>query len=262
MNSDRPIVNQERGQWYTDGALPTPDPAAVILQAPTREYPAAISGHLREFGLPCQVWHDKNGLGAATATYSAIVSAASQYPDRHILFCEDDISFHPRFGAIVRATQIPWNVGVVSFCDMREMPTGSPDGLYTLSALGCDGRGWWGNQCILIHRDVAQWLITRSFFEAHIEESRGVRAHRAAYEDGGKNCSDIRLSLLVDQHPIRRRYAVHVPSLALHIGQRSICFPDRSPTLGERETRNYASEDWSPRANSSSVIARGKGDVR
>jgi hypothetical protein len=57
------------------------------------------------------------------------------------------------------------------------------------------------------------------------------------YDDEGRNCADIRLALIVHCQPERNCYAVHVPSLFLHLGHESLCFPGRS--MGERSTRNW-----------------------
>lgn len=66
----------------------------------------------------------------------------------------------------------------------------------------------------------------------------GIRVHDATYHDGGRNCSDIRLALLIHLHGgDRRNYAVHVPSLFKHVGTTSVCFPGRG--MGERDTRNW-----------------------
>ena len=61
--------------------------------------------------------------------------------------------------------------------------------------------------------------------------------HRVTYDDEGRNCADIRLALIVHGQPVRNWYAVHVPSLFLHQGHQSLCFPGRS--MGERSTRNW-----------------------
>ena len=123
----------------------------------------------------------------------------------------------------------------------RQVPEYAPPGLYRRSPLGSDGRGWWGNQALLIHRDSVAMLMREDWFGPRIEASRGIRAHIATYEDDGRNCSDIRLSLLIHYHGgDRSDYAVHVPSLFKHVGHESACFPGRG--MGERETRNWIAD--------------------
>mgnify|MGYP006275356233 CR=1 FL=1 len=182
------------------------------------------------------VYEDSHMDGAAVSTRNAINLAAER--GGHVLFLEDDIIVAPDALKIIPEVIFPENVGVISFCDMREIKEFSPNGLYICSALGSDQRGWWGNQAILIHRDIVKILSRQDWFDREIENSRGVRAHIESYCDAGSNCSDIRLSLIVNKHGgARNHYAVFVPSLFKHVGHESVCFPGRG--MGERETRNW-----------------------
>jgi hypothetical protein len=141
--------------------------------------------------------------------------------------------------------EFPDDVGVISLCDMREMPSGCHDGIYPRRANGTDGNGWWGNQAMLIHPETVALLDSFEWFCETVEGWRGVRAHAVAYADNGKNCSDIRMSMIVHHFGgYRNKYAVHVPSLFRHMGQRSVCFPERLPELGERETRNWIGDRY------------------
>jgi hypothetical protein len=179
---------------------------------------------------------DDGDDGAAIATRDALARAAGQ--GRHVLFLEDDLLVDVEAPGRIAATQFPADVAVISFCDMREVPEYSPDGLYLRSPLGSDGRGWWGNQALLIHRDIIAMCAIRNWFAEDLEAMPGIRVHDATYHDGGRNCSDIRLALLVHLHGgDRRNYAVHVPSLFKHVGTTSVCFPGRG--MGERDTRNW-----------------------
>jgi len=185
------------------------------------------------------VHRDDGRDGAAVATRNAISRAAAS--GGHVLFLEDDVLADAEAPELVSRVAFPERVGVISFCDMREVPEYAPRGLYERSALGSDGRGWWGNQALLIHRGCAAMSGREDWFSARIESSRGIRTHVAAYGDGGRNCSDIRFSLLVHLHGgDRSLYAVHVPSLFKHVGHDSACFPGR--TMGERETRNWIAD--------------------
>ena len=163
-----------------------------------------------------------------------------------MLFLEDDLRVDQSAPARIRAVSFPDDVAVICFCDMREIPEFSEDGIYHCSALGSDGFGWWGNQALLIHKDSAQLLATRDWFSPEIESSKSLQSHRILHEDEGRNCSDIRMALLVHQHGHPRNcYAVHVPSLFLHVGDESRCFPGRH--LGERQTRNWIGHRRTPR---------------
>lgn len=180
---------------------------------------------------------DDTNSGAAVSTFMAIGHEAVFSPGSAVLFFEDDVEMCPEAPAIIKAVASDWpdDVGVISFCDMREIPSGSDPGLYHLNALGSDRLGWWGNQCLLIHPDVVTHLANSNWFSAEICSHPGIASHVVAYQDHGLQCSDKRMSLVVHSGP-RPLYAVHVPSLVKHVGQSSICFGGR--TMGERETRN------------------------
>lgn len=212
----------------------------VILTTPARRdervdtIAAAFIGHP---GFADPIVHvDAAREGAARATWKALREAAAG--GGHVLFLEDDLIVDPEAADRVAAADFPDDVAVISFCDMREVPEFALAGLYPRSALGSDGLGWWGNQALLLHRDTAAMVAALDWFADEIERSRGLEVHRVTYEDDGRNCSDIRLALLIDTHgAARRSYAVSVPSVFRHVGYESVCFPGRG--MGERETRNW-----------------------
>ena len=217
----------------------------VILTTPGREHEhvadiaAAFRGRAG-YAEPL-VYRDTCGDGAAVSTREAIAAAAAASGGGPVLFIEDDVLVDVTAPDAVRATRFPPGVAAVSFCDMREVPEFSPPGLYVRSPLGSDGRGWWGDQALLLHPETVAVCVREDWFAPRIERSWGVRTHTATYGDEGRNCSDIRLALLVHlRGGGRRLYAVHVPSLFKHVGHESACFPGRS--LGERETRNWAAD--------------------
>ncbi len=182
---------------------------------------------------------DDSDAGAAIATRDAIHRAGRT--GHHVLFLEDDVAVDREGPLRVAAARVPDGVAAISFCDMREVPEFAPIGLYRRDPMGSDGRGWWGNQALLLHRDTVAMCMRVDWFSDEVENSDGVVVHKATYRDGGRNCSDIRLAVLIDNHGGRRRdYAVHVPSLFKHIGHQSACFPGRS--MGERETRNWIAD--------------------
>lgn len=211
----------------------------IILTCGDRDPSGQANDVKRQFGR-CHVYRD-NGLGAAMATRSAIQVALglSGIAD-HILFMEDDVELHQTASRTVKSTEFPDQVGIISFCDMREMRHNTKDGLYIRDAIGCDGRGWWGNQAILLHRETARLAVDKSWFSDEICKFPSVAAHSINFGDNGINCSDIRLSLIVHRYGgARNKYAVSVPSVFRHAGYTSKCFPDRLPELGERETKNW-----------------------
>ena len=211
--------------------LTTPGDRGAMVAA-LREHFSAHS-RFREPLIHC----DAAWQGAALATREAIRLACEQAPGCPVLLLEDDVLADAEAAQRISAVAFAPRWGVISFCDMREVEEYAPDGLYECSALGSDGRGWWGNQALLLHPETACVLAESDWFLPSIENSRGVIAHRITYQDAGRNCADIRLALIVHQQPIRNCYAVHVPSLFLHRGHDSLCFPGRS--MGERATRNW-----------------------
>ncbi len=215
----------------------------VVLTMPRRDpqhvdtIRSAFTG-ARGFAEPL-VYRDALGVGAAVATREAIALAGAG--GLHVLFLEDDVLVDHEAPARIAATSFPSNVAAISFCDMREVAEFSPSGLYVLNPMGSDGRGWWGNQALLLHRDIVTMCAREDWFGPEIESSLGIHVHKETYGDNGRNCSDIRLSLLIAQHGGERsEYAVHVPSLFQHVGYESVCFPGRG--LGERETRNWIAD--------------------
>jgi hypothetical protein len=216
----------------------------VILSVPGRDT-SALRKSLSSVFEETILYVDYSGEGAAVATRNAILLTQQVAADHHVLFCEDDVEMHPSFRTVLRTFMFPEHVGVVSFCDMREMPEGHKAGVYTRSAMGCDQNGWWGNQALLIHCETVKMLCNADWFDIWIQNSSPLQAHRALYHDDGANCSDIRMSMLV--HELggdRSQYAVNVPSLFRHVGHRSRCFRGRLPELGERETKNWAGNPW------------------
>lgn len=212
----------------------------VILttsKRPSEQVTALVSALSDAAGLAEPIIFDDHlDAGAATATRDALRAASAA--GEHVLFLEDDVVMDRDAPARIAATSFPAEVAVISFCDMREVAEFAPSGLYRRSALGSDNRGWWGNQALLIHRDTVAMCARADWFGPEVESSLGVRVHKLTYGDDGRNCSDIRLALLIHLHGgDRRDYAVHVPSLFNHVGHDSACFPGRS--MGERATRNW-----------------------
>lgn len=205
----------------------------VVLTSGERDPSDLVAEVTRQFGA-CLLHRDVQRVGAAASTRNAIALAAESR--QNVLFCEDDVELSSCTARLVSQLQWPEGVGVISLCDMRELPQGAHPGLYTRDPMGCDSRGWWGNQAMLIRADVAARLSYLPW-RAHTNDLPGVRAHAENWGDWGNNCSDIRMAHLVSLMGLQ--YAVLVPSLVRHVGVRSNCFPGRAVGLGERETRNW-----------------------
>lgn len=201
--------------------------------------------------VPTIVYCDAKSEGAARATQAAIATASTLFPGKWVLFLEDDVQLLPTaevwFAELMM--MLDWfrdNAAVVSLCDMREVCEGAFSSTLSFkSPLGCEGIGWWGNQAMLVEPGTAAYLSEADWFAPDVEAFPGVAAHRAAYQDEGRNCSDIRMSYLVSKRPNGpQMYVVHVPSLFNHVGVQSECFPGRQKSLGHTQTRNLCSNDW------------------
>lgn len=211
----------------------------VILTSGTRNPEKLLDDVSETFGRAF-AYRDSFRDGASISTKTAIRHGYERDCTAFQLFLEDDVEIHPSLGDRLSLLEYPEKVGVLSLCDMREMRHNAPDGIYVKSALGCDNRGWWGNQAMLIHPDIVEMLVRQDWNDRIITSFPSVMAHAVNFGDLGKNCSDIRMSLLVDIYGgNRNKYAVYVPSLVLHLGFVSNCFPDRYGELGERETKNW-----------------------
>jgi hypothetical protein len=174
-----------------------------------------------------------SNLGAAIATFAALKWAYTHTRTSYILFLEDDVIPTSFAFESISSLIIPPR-SVVSLCDMRELPEGSEYGLYQRNPLGASGKGWWGNQAMLMDRQACRRLINQDWFSLPFESFPGVIAHCVMWGDNGKNCSDIRMGLASSIEHIR--YFVKVPSLFIHDGHDSICFPGNP--IAERATRN------------------------
>lgn len=100
-----------------------------------------------------------------------------------MLFLEDDVLVDTEAPDRIAGLEFPDDVAVISVCDMREVPEFSPDGLYLRDPMGSDGRGWWGNQALLIHPETAVMLGRVNWFAPEIEGTLGIRVHKVTPND-------------------------------------------------------------------------------
>ncbi len=119
-----------------------------------------------------------------------------------LLFFEDDIVVCKNAVPKMLNVQVPDDCAFVSFFDMKELPYGTADGMYKVSTMGADGRGYWGSQAILWPRRTIDYMV----------------AHKHEILQGqNKHSSDCLFGyqLLGSPWP---RYAIHVPNLVEHTG--------------------------------------------
>jgi hypothetical protein len=193
----------------------------------------------REFVARAHVTYSGKRMGSARATHAALKWASTHWPGKRILFLEDDVLPAVETDELLRwVDSLEPLEALYCLCDMRELEEGAKPGVYSVSALGAAGDGWWGNQALLFRADTVRWVADQDWFSEAIEGSDQVQLHKQYWRDGGVQCSDVRLGLLVDSHPVRNKIGVHVPSLFYHTGEDSICFPGEA--LGKHRTRNIA----------------------
>lgn len=119
-----------------------------------------------------------------------------------LLFFEDDIVVCKNAVPKMLNTEVPDDCAFVSFFDMKELPYGTAAGMYKVSTMGKDGRGYWGSQAMLWPRRTIDYML------AHKDE---------ILEGRNKHSSDCLFGhqLLYSPWP---RYGVTVPNLADHTG--------------------------------------------
>ena len=192
----------------------------------------------REFVAHAHVTYSGRRMGAGRATHAALKWASMKWPREKILFLADDvlpaIEVDELLGRVEKL-EVGSNAALC-LCDQWELEEGAEPGIYPVSPLGAAGDGWWGNQALLFQEDMVRWVVEQDWFSEAIEESNQVRLHKQDWRDGGVQCSDVRLGLLVGIHPVKNKIGVHVPSLFYHVGEDSIRFPGEA--LEKRRTRN------------------------
>lgn len=195
-----------------------------------------LATDLRAIGKP--QFHFGANKGCAADTEDAIREIDEWCPGKHILLCEDDIAISPKLKTAIESIEWPLNVAAIVFCDMREIPESAAPGLYLRSPRGCNGYGWWGNQCILFHAEAIKTLVEADWSARRV---RGFSGSRVTYDlSDDRNAPDIKMSMIIASNCERNLYAVHVPSLAIHMGVTSEWDKSRVTVIdmGERWTRN------------------------
>jgi hypothetical protein len=141
----------------------------VVITVPSRK--TTVPEQLRLGFADVRVYVDECMRGGARVTQNGIRLATG---NEHVLLSEDDILVCDDLYGAVKAAEFPSQVGVICYCDMREMPTDTPRG-------GSDGLGWWGNQCLLIHKEVVLYLQIEDWFVSEVCNHPGVLSHAVAF---------------------------------------------------------------------------------
>lgn len=162
-------------------------------------------------------------LGSTEAMRRLVVASTALGGD--LLFFEDDLLLCRNAVKRMIAQQVPDDVGIVTFFDMKEVAPGAAPGLYRRPADGHHGSGFWGAQCLRIHSESLAYLADKNW----LDDSLG----------DGRMASDILLGRIMARHPARNRLVVHVPNLVEHVGNASACFPGLSLSPRWRRATNF-----------------------
>lgn len=162
-------------------------------------------------------------LGSTEAMRRLVVESSAT--GRDLLFFEDDLQLCRNAVRRMAAQRVPDDVGIVTFFDMKEVAPGAAPGLYRRPADGHHGSGFWGAQCLRIHREALAFLAVRNW----LDESRG----------DSRMASDILMGRHLAKHAKRRHLAVHIPNLVEHVGHASACFPGLSLSPRWRRATNF-----------------------
>lgn len=142
--------------------------------------------------------------GNLAAFFRVLEYGTTHFTNDQLLFFEDDVVLCKNAIARMLETGVPDACAFTSFFDMKEMDTARflDQGLYRVSAMGVDGRGYWGSQALLWPRRTMAWLCDRK---------------AAIFKGESKHSSDCIFGshLLYSPWP---EYALHVPNLVEHVG--------------------------------------------
>lgn len=184
------------------------------------EFLERLEHRLRDGGTKgWSIVHLGENLGSTEAMRRLVVASAALGGD--LLFFEDDLLLCRNAVKRMIAQRVPDDVGIVTFFDMKEVAPGAAPGLYRRPADGHHGSGFWGAQCLRIHRESLAYLADRNWLE------RGQGDPRMS--------SDLIMGRLLASHPFRKHLAIHIPNLVEHVGKSSACF--NGLTLGPRWRR-------------------------
>lgn len=172
-------------------------------------------GNFRPWGVRQLGSGPSGNLNAVLETFKFALRSGA---DR-LLYFEDDIVACTNAIPRMLEVDVPDDCAWTSFFDMKEIPYGMPPGIYAVSTMGKDGRGFWGAQAMMIPARTMRFAV---------ENQSALRAY------GNKHCGDCLLGyeLLRQQ---KSSYAVHVPNLVEHVGAVSAIW-SWTPKINRRST--------------------------
>lgn len=155
--------------------------------------------------------------GSLHALFATLRWARNHDVDR-LLYFEDDVVVCKNAIPRMLAVGVPENLAFVSFFDMKEMSYAAPPGMYEMSPMGNDGRGFWGMQSVLLPRRTIEFILRNE-----------DRIRRFGNKQSGETLFGY--ELLKDG----QKYGVHVPNLVEHVGDVSAIW-SWTPSVNRRST--------------------------
>jgi len=195
----------------------------------TESFVETLESRLRPYGIEgWEIVRLGEGLGSTEAMRRLIVKSSEEARD--LLFFEDDLLLCRNAVKRMISQQVPDDAGIVTFFDMKEVSPGAAPGIYRRPTNGRDGKGFWGAQCLRIHKDSLVWMANRNWADS--------------WEAGTRMASDILMGRHMEVHPTRNSLGVHIPNLIEHVGHASACFPGLSLSPRWRQASNFRGREF------------------
>lgn len=167
-----------------------------------------------------------------------------------LLYMEDDILLSKNAIRAVVSMNYPKHLAFVSFCDIKNVApltgiTECPG--YDFEGPTGEG-GHWGNQMLVIQGEALSYLqasTTMPDWNITLPDHRASWPKSAADIVLGKKASDIMLGISLACPPAPwSRYGVFSPSLAQHVGERSLVNPKATVSGWGRDSLTWRGEDF------------------
>lgn len=143
-----------------------------------------------------------------------------------LIYTEDDIEPCRNAVKYMCKLDVPSSMALVTFHDWKEFAPGTPAGMYRLRFPGRDGRGFFGNQCIMLPRATLDYLIQQDPY--------------AIWKSNLAKYSDRTMEAYLYMSMIWSYYACHMPCLVRHVGAVSAAHPGK--LLDKRNTSNFGGD--------------------